>query len=115
MTGARHDVREVEPLPTLHRPSSYCWICQLLDKHAPPDFALRHGTTFTFSAFRWAMATVSARQNNVPAEDGSPALALVPLFDLCNHDARLRRQDGSLAEYAGARPRRFLVPPLQPR
>ena len=34
---------------------------------------------------RWAVSSVMTRQNQVPAESGRQVLALVPLWDMCNH------------------------------
>ena len=37
--------------------------------------------------FRWAVATVMSRQNKIPSSNGSDSvLALVPLWDLINHE-----------------------------
>lgn len=40
-----------------------------------------------FSAwYRWAVSSVMTRQNQIPTEDGSRVtLALIPLWDMCNH------------------------------
>lgn len=44
-------------------------------------------SSLTYELFRWAMSTVMTRQNLVPSEAGSKkdTLALIPLWDLCNH------------------------------
>lgn len=35
---------------------------------------------------RWAVSSVMTRQNQIPTEDGSRVtLALIPLWDMCNH------------------------------
>lgn len=38
-----------------------------------------------FLVNRWAVSSVMTRQNQVPAESGRQVLALVPLWDMCNH------------------------------
>lgn len=40
---------------------------------------------FTLALFRWALATAITRQNEVPAALGATTLALIPLWDMCNH------------------------------
>uniref|UniRef100_A0A8C7LMN9 protein-histidine N-methyltransferase n=1 Tax=Oncorhynchus kisutch TaxID=8019 RepID=A0A8C7LMN9_ONCKI len=41
---------------------------------------------FTFDDYRWAVSSVMTRQNQIPTEDGSRVtLALIPLWDMCNH------------------------------
>lgn len=38
------------------------------------------------SCARWAVSSVMTRQNQIPLEDGSGlTLALIPLWDMCNH------------------------------
>ena len=34
---------------------------------------------------RWAVSTVITRQNKIPSTTGEPTLALIPMWDLCNH------------------------------
>lgn len=35
---------------------------------------------------RWAVSSVMTRQNQIPTEDGRQVtLALIPLWDMCNH------------------------------
>uniref|UniRef100_A0AAQ5ZY99 protein-histidine N-methyltransferase n=1 Tax=Amphiprion ocellaris TaxID=80972 RepID=A0AAQ5ZY99_AMPOC len=42
--------------------------------------------SFTFDDYRWAVSSVMTRQNQIPTEDGSRVtLALIPLWDMCNH------------------------------
>ncbi|KAL8168972.1 UNVERIFIED_CONTAM: Histone-lysine N-methyltransferase setd3, partial [Gekko kuhli] len=42
--------------------------------------------SFTYDDYRWAVSSVMTRQNQIPAEDGSRVtLALIPLWDMCNH------------------------------
>ena len=42
---------------------------------------------FRYDDFIWAVSCVMSRQNEIPSKAGphSPALALIPLWDLCNH------------------------------
>ena len=41
---------------------------------------------FSLSLFRWALATAITRQNEVPAAAAADStLALIPLWDMCNH------------------------------
>lgn len=41
---------------------------------------------FTYDDYRWAVATVMTRQNQIPMPDGSKmTFALIPLWDMCNH------------------------------
>ncbi|KAF5914287.1 hypothetical protein HPG69_000084, partial [Diceros bicornis minor] len=40
--------------------------------------------------YRWAVSSVMTRQNQIPTEDGSRVtLALIPLWDMCNHTTGL--------------------------
>ncbi|XP_022651358.1 histone-lysine N-methyltransferase setd3-like isoform X2 [Varroa destructor] len=42
---------------------------------------------FTYEAYRWACSTVMTRQNQVPSlTPGRMQTALIPLWDMCNHD-----------------------------
>lgn len=50
-------------------------------------------STFSWEAFLWAYSTVSARKNNVlvSGKNGPvPALGLIPVFDLINHEPTLK-------------------------
>lgn len=42
---------------------------------------------FTYDDFIWAVSCVMSRQNEIPSKPTlpSPTLALIPLWDLCNH------------------------------
>lgn len=41
---------------------------------------------FTYEGYRWAVASVMSRQNQIPSIDGShPISALIPVWDMCNH------------------------------
>lgn len=48
---------------------------------------------FTFQLYRWALSTVMTRQNQIPSDSKSASvnLALIPLWDMCNH------QDGKFS------------------
>ena len=35
---------------------------------------------------RWAVSTVMTRQNQIPCSNGRQVLALIPLWDMCNHN-----------------------------
>uniref|UniRef100_A0A8B9GUA7 protein-histidine N-methyltransferase n=1 Tax=Astyanax mexicanus TaxID=7994 RepID=A0A8B9GUA7_ASTMX len=57
---------------------------------ADPEFNLKLISVVTDSDaplyFRWAVSSVMTRQNQIPTEDGSRVtLALIPLWDMCNH------------------------------
>ncbi|OWK08946.1 hypothetical protein Celaphus_00015530, partial [Cervus elaphus hippelaphus] len=46
--------------------------------------------SFTYEDYRWAVSSVMTRQNQIPTEDGSRVtLALIPLWDMCNHTSGL--------------------------
>ena len=38
-----------------------------------------------FALLRWAVSTVITRQNKIPSTTGEPTLALIPMWDICNH------------------------------
>ena len=45
---------------------------------------------FFLDCYRWAVSSVMTRQNQIPTEDGSRVtLALIPLWDMCNHTSGL--------------------------
>lgn len=57
--------------------------------HPPPDPITCH---CSFLPSRWAVSSVMTRQNQIPTEDGSRVtLALIPLWDMCNHTNGLVR------------------------
>jgi hypothetical protein len=79
----------------------YVLMLDLVSHHAPAKGRLQR---FSFDAFRWATASVMARQNPIPAEAhaslpgaGSLAarmtLAMIPAFDMLNH----RQLDGAIS------------------
>merc|ERR1719244_1141911 len=41
----------------------------------------------TYDEYRWAVSTVMTRQNMIPSKDGTPMNALIPFWDLANHDS----------------------------
>ncbi len=45
-------------------------------------------SNFHYDEFLWAVACVMSRQNEIPTPPGhtSPTLALIPVWDLCNHE-----------------------------
>ncbi|XP_065563974.1 actin-histidine N-methyltransferase-like isoform X2 [Artemia franciscana] len=45
---------------------------------------LRSG--FTYDRFRWAVSVVMTRQNPIVGQNGQSILALIPFFDLANHE-----------------------------
>uniref|UniRef100_A0A147B4W7 protein-histidine N-methyltransferase n=1 Tax=Fundulus heteroclitus TaxID=8078 RepID=A0A147B4W7_FUNHE len=63
----------------------YAYFYKLLQTHpAASKLPLKDG--FTFDDYRWAVSSVMTRQNQIPTEDGSRVtLALIPLWDMCNH------------------------------
>lgn len=60
-------------------------VCHLgtLKRVFSDDLTLKPILTF---AHRWAVSSVMTRQNQIPTVDGSRVtLALIPLWDMCNH------------------------------
>jgi len=41
----------------------------------------------TYDEYRWAVSSVMTRQNMIPSRDGPPMNALIPFWDLANHDS----------------------------
>ncbi|KAM8917482.1 actin-histidine N-methyltransferase isoform 1-T2 [Spinachia spinachia] len=63
----------------------YAYFYKLVQTH-PAACKLPMKDTFTFDDYRWAVSSVMTRQNQIPTEDGSRVtLALIPLWDMCNH------------------------------
>ncbi|XP_028422149.1 LOW QUALITY PROTEIN: actin-histidine N-methyltransferase [Perca flavescens] len=63
----------------------YAYFYKLLQTH-PAASKLPLKDSFTFEDYRWAVSSVMTRQNQIPTEDGSRIiLALIPLWDMCNH------------------------------
>ncbi len=40
---------------------------------------------FYFKDYLWAMSIVMSRQNEIPIDTESTQLALIPVWDMCNH------------------------------
>lgn len=63
----------------------YAYFYKLIQTH-PAASKLPLKDSFTFDDYRWAVSSVMTRQNQIPTEDGSRiTLALIPLWDMCNH------------------------------
>ncbi|XP_067335479.1 actin-histidine N-methyltransferase [Channa argus] len=63
----------------------YAYFYKLVQTH-PAASKLPLKDSFTFDDYRWAVSSVMTRQNQIPTEDGSRVtLALIPLWDMCNH------------------------------
>ncbi|GCB69223.1 hypothetical protein scyTo_0013939, partial [Scyliorhinus torazame] len=63
----------------------YAYFFKLIQTH-PNASKLPLKESFTFDDYRWAVSSVMTRQNQIPTEDGSRVtLALIPLWDMCNH------------------------------
>ncbi|CAN8073322.1 unnamed protein product [Agarophyton chilense] len=61
---------------------NYTYIYSILSSQRAPIISPR---ILTFKNFVWALSVVMTRQNALPSTD-PPTLALVPLWDLCNHE-----------------------------
>ncbi|KAM4661877.1 actin-histidine N-methyltransferase isoform 2-T2 [Discoglossus pictus] len=63
----------------------YAYFYKVIQNH-PNANKLPLKDSFTFDDYRWAVSSVMTRQNQIPTEDGSRVtLALIPLWDMCNH------------------------------
>ncbi|XP_078516265.1 actin-histidine N-methyltransferase [Lissotriton helveticus] len=63
----------------------YAYFYKVIQTH-PNANKLPLKDSFTFDDYRWAVSSVMTRQNQIPTEDGSRlTLALIPLWDMCNH------------------------------
>ncbi|CAL8293560.1 unnamed protein product, partial [Arctogadus glacialis] len=63
----------------------YAYFYKVVQTH-PTASKLPLKDSFTFDDYRWAVSSVMTRQNQIPTEDGSRVtLALIPLWDMCNH------------------------------
>ncbi|XP_031722617.1 actin-histidine N-methyltransferase isoform X2 [Anarrhichthys ocellatus] len=63
----------------------YAYFYKLVQTH-PAASKLPLKDSFTFDDYRWAVSSVMTRQNQIPTEDGGRIiLALIPLWDMCNH------------------------------
>ncbi|XP_071536585.1 actin-histidine N-methyltransferase-like isoform X2 [Panulirus ornatus] len=48
---------------------------------------------FTFDAYRWAVSTVMTRQNRIPVKGSSGQMALIPAWDMANHEEGIYSTD----------------------
>ncbi|XP_004699177.1 actin-histidine N-methyltransferase [Echinops telfairi] len=63
----------------------YAYFYKVIQTH-PHASKLPLKDSFTYDDYRWAVSSVMTRQNQIPTEDGSRVtLALIPLWDMCNH------------------------------
>ncbi|XP_006632323.3 actin-histidine N-methyltransferase [Lepisosteus oculatus] len=63
----------------------YAYFYKVIQTH-PNASKLPLKDSFTYDDYRWAVSSVMTRQNQIPTEDGSHVtLALIPLWDMCNH------------------------------
>ena len=46
---------------------------------------LFEASKFYFKDYLWAMSIVMSRQNEIPIDNESTQLALIPVWDMCNH------------------------------
>lgn len=63
----------------------YSYLYQRLHQVCPETAKLPLRRHFTFDDHRWAVSTVTTRQNKIPSTTGEPTLALIPMWDMCNH------------------------------
>lgn len=63
----------------------YAYLYQRLHQVCPETAKLPLRRNFTFDDHRWAVSTVITRQNKIPCTTGEPTLALIPMWDMCNH------------------------------
>ncbi|XP_068711253.1 actin-histidine N-methyltransferase-like [Montipora foliosa] len=63
----------------------YAYLYQRINQFCPETAKLPLKNNFTFDGHRWAVSTVITRQNKIPSTTGEPTLALIPMWDLCNH------------------------------
>ncbi|KAG3260396.1 SET domain containing 3 [Ictidomys tridecemlineatus] len=67
----------------------YAYFYKVIQTH-PHASKLPLKDSFTYEDYRWAVSSVMTRQNQIPTEDGSRVtLALIPLWDMCNHTSGL--------------------------
>uniref|UniRef100_A0A2K5R5K4 protein-histidine N-methyltransferase n=1 Tax=Cebus imitator TaxID=2715852 RepID=A0A2K5R5K4_CEBIM len=83
----------IQTLPTIHDVFSqykntaqqYACFYKVIQTHLHAN-KLPLKDSFTFEDYRWAVSSDMTRQNQIPTEDGSRVtLALIPLWDMCNH------------------------------
>jgi len=63
----------------------YAYLYRRLQQVSPETAKLPLRRNFTFDDHRWAVSTVITRQNRIPSTTGEPTLALIPMWDMCNH------------------------------
>lgn len=63
----------------------YAYLYQRVHQVCPETANLPLRNNFTFDNHRWAVSTVITRQNKIPSTTGEPTLALIPMWDMCNH------------------------------
>lgn len=63
----------------------YAYLYQRINQFCPETAKLPLRNSFTFDGHRWAVSTVITRQNKIPSTTGEPTLALIPMWDMCNH------------------------------
>ncbi|XP_073241569.1 actin-histidine N-methyltransferase-like [Porites lutea] len=63
----------------------YAYLYQRIQQFSPETAKLPLRNHFTFDDHRWAVSTVITRQNKIPSTTGEPTLALIPMWDICNH------------------------------
>ena len=63
--------------------------CNNLTQATPEGTLTSLKSNFHYDDFLWAVACVMSRQNEIPSAPGqpSPTLALIPVWDLCNHSS----------------------------
>ncbi|VFV32441.1 set domain-containing protein [Lynx pardinus] len=87
------EVRDLQSTQAIHDVFSqykntarqYAYFYKVIQTH-PHANKLPLKDAFTYEDYRWAVSSVMTRQNQIPTEDGSRVtLALIPLWDMCNH------------------------------
>lgn len=63
----------------------YAYLYQRINQVCPETAKLPLRNNFTFDDHRWAVSTVITRQNKIPSTTGEATLALIPMWDMCNH------------------------------
>uniref|UniRef100_A0A673UI73 protein-histidine N-methyltransferase n=1 Tax=Suricata suricatta TaxID=37032 RepID=A0A673UI73_SURSU len=91
------EVRDLQSTQAIHDVFSqykntarqYAYFYKVIQTH-PHANKLPLKDAFTYEDYRWAVSSVMTRQNQIPTEDGSRVtLALIPLWDMCNHTSGL--------------------------
>uniref|UniRef100_H3CS80 protein-histidine N-methyltransferase n=1 Tax=Tetraodon nigroviridis TaxID=99883 RepID=H3CS80_TETNG len=82
-----HGTQAIQDVLSQYRNTArqYAYFYKLVQTH-PASSKLPLKDSFTFDDYRWAVSSVMTRQNQIPTEDGRQVtLALIPLWDMCNH------------------------------